>query len=104
MPGYRLGISTDALSVLEAVEAEMVRPLPLTDHAGTRRLGRLMLRIARIQVAGVPDRDEPDTGEVSFAHPVGVPDRVGHVGFVGGKCRPKGKAEDRLGWFRRARA
>jgi hydroxypyruvate isomerase len=107
MPGYHLNNSTDALAVLDAVGALNLGLQFDLYHAQimegdlTRRLERLMPRIAHIQIAGVPDRHEPDTGEVNFPHLFGVLDRLGYEGFVGCEYRPAGRTEDGLEWFRR---
>jgi hydroxypyruvate isomerase len=82
MPGYHLNNSTDAVAVLDAV-------------------GVLMARIVHIQIAGVPERHEPDIGEVDFGHLFGVLNGLGYEGFVGCEYRPKGQTEDGLGWLGR---
>jgi len=108
MPGYHLNTSTDAVAVLDAVGAENLGLQFDLYHAQimegdlTRRLEALMSRIAHIQIAGVPERHEPDTGEVDYPHLFGVLDQLGYQGFVGCEYRPEGRTEDGLGWFRRA--
>ena len=108
MPGYHLNNSTDAVAVLDAVGAANLGlqfdlyHAQITEGDLTRRLEALMPRIVHIQVAGVPERHEPDTGEVDFAHLFGVLDGLGYEGFVGCEYRPKGWTEDGLGWFREA--
>ena len=108
MPGYHLNTSADALTVLEAVGAENLGLQFDLYHAQimegdlTRRLERLMPHIAHIQIAGVPDRHEPDAGEVNFDHLFAEMERLGYDGFVGCEYRPAGRTEDGLGWFRRA--
>jgi len=108
MPGYHLNNSTDAVAVLDAVGAANLGLQLDLYHAQimegdlTRRLAALMGRIVHIQVAGVPERHEPDTGEVDFGHLFGVLDGLGYAGFVGCEYRPAGRTEDGLGWFRRA--
>jgi hydroxypyruvate isomerase len=108
MPGYHLSTSTDAVSVLDRVGADNLGLQFDLYHAQimegdlTRRLDKLMPRIAHIQIAGVPDRHEPDTGEVNFTHLFGVLDRLGYAGFVGCEYRPAGRTEDGLAWFRAA--
>ncbi len=105
MPGYHLSTSADAVAVLDAVGAANLGLQFDLYHAQimegdlTRRLEALMPRIVHIQVAGVPDRHEPDTGEVDFGHVFGVLDRLVYDGFVGCEYRPAGRTEDGLGWF-----
>jgi hydroxypyruvate isomerase len=66
----------------------------------TRRLEAMMPHIAHIQIAGVPERHEPDTGEVNYPHLFGVLDRLGYAGFVGCEYRPAGRTEEGLEWLR----
>lgn len=107
MPGYHLSTSDDAVAVLDAVGAANLGlqfdlyHAQITEGDLTRRLERLMPRIAHIQVAGVPERHEPDSGEVDFAHLFGVLDGLGYEGYVGCEYRPAGRTEDGLGWFGR---
>ena len=54
--------------------------------------------IGHIQVAAVPSRQEPDTGEVNLANVLAAIDRLGYSGWVAGEYRPKGRTEDGLGW------
>jgi hydroxypyruvate isomerase len=110
MPGYHLSRSDDALTVLDAVGAGNLGLQFDLYHAQimegdlTRRLERLLPRIAHIQIAGVPDRHEPDRGEVNFPHLFRTLDALGYRGFVGCEYRPAGRTEDGLGWFRAAMA
>lgn len=105
MPGYHLATSTDAVTVLHAVGAGNLGLQFDLYHAQimegdlTRRLETLMPQISHIQIAGVPERHEPDTGEVAFEHLFEVMDRLDYNGFVGCEYRPAGRTEDGLGWF-----
>ena len=108
IPGYFLGRSGEAVAVIEEVGAPNLRLQFDLYHAQivvgdlTRRLERLMTVIGHIQIAGVPDRHEPDHGEVNFPHLFDTLDRLGYDGWVGCEYRPAGRTEDGLGWFRRA--
>ena len=108
MPGYHLSTSADAVTVLDAVGAENLGlqfdlyHTQIMEGDLTRRMEALMPRIAHIQIAGVPDRHEPDTGEVHYPALFAAMDRLGYEGFVGCEYRPKGRTEDGLGWFRAA--
>jgi len=105
VPGYHICTSTEAVAVLDAVGAPNLGLQFDLYHAQimegdlTRRLERLMPRISHIQVAGVPDRHEPDTGEVNFAVIFDVLDRLRYDGYVGCEYRPRGRTEDGLAWF-----
>ena len=70
-------------------------------------------RVGHFQIAGVPERHEPDVGEVHYDHLFRVIDEVaaqcGWSGWVGCEYRPRrggepGGTSAGLGWFERARA
>jgi hydroxypyruvate isomerase len=60
-------------------------------------------RVGHIQIAGVPARHEPDTGELNYPHLFGVLDALGYSGWVGCEYRPAGATRDGLGWWRALR-
>lgn len=107
MPGYLLASLSDALAVMEAVGAPNLRlqadlyHLQIVGGDLTQTLRRHIGRIGHVQIAGVPDRNEPDSGEVAFPHLFAELDRLGYAGFVGCEYRPRGRTEDGLGWLRR---
>lgn len=108
IPGYFLNRSDEAVAIIEAVGAPNLRLQFDLYHAQimegdlTRRLERLMPLIGHVQIAGVPDRNEPDAGEVNFPHLFATLDRLDYAGWVGCEYRPAGRTEDGLAWFHRA--
>ena len=54
---------------------------------------------AHVQVASVPARHEPGTGEVADERIFATLDRLGYGGFVGCEYRPAGRTLDGLSWF-----
>ena len=64
----------------------------------TTRLRRLAPMIRHVQIAGVPDRHEPDTGECDPHHLLRVGDEIGYRGWVGCEYRPKAGTLAGLGW------
>ncbi len=72
----------------------------------TRGLEAALDVIGHVQVASVPKRNEPGTGELDDARVFASLDRIGYDGFVGCEYRPAGATLEGLGWFapyRRAR-
>lgn len=65
-----------------------------------RGLEAMLPIIGHIQVASVPERHEPCSGELDDAFVFRALDRLGYDGFVGCEYRPKGKTRDGLGWLR----
>lgn len=57
-------------------------------------------RVAHLQIAGVPERGEPDTGELDHRYLFGVIDELGFAGHVGCEYRPRGATDEGLGWLR----
>ena len=57
--------------------------------------------IGHVQIAGVPDRHEPDDGEVDYGYVLRLLDACGYNGWVGCEYRPRGRTEDGLGWIQR---
>ncbi|HEY4373081.1 MAG TPA: 2-oxo-tetronate isomerase [Burkholderiales bacterium] len=60
-------------------------------------------RVGHIQIAGVPERHEPDTGELNYAHLFGVLDELGYAGWAGCEYRPRGGTSEGLAWLHRLR-
>ena len=56
--------------------------------------------IGHIQIAGVPDRHEPDQGEVNYPYLFELMDHLGYDGWVGCEYRPKGDTSTGLQWLR----
>ena len=57
--------------------------------------------ISHIQIADVPGRGEPGTGEINYPFVLGHLERKGYRGYVGLEYRPSaGPAEDTFGWLR----
>jgi hydroxypyruvate isomerase len=54
--------------------------------------------IAHAQIAGVPERHEPDVGEVNYPYLFDLIDRLGYAGWVGCEYFPAASAEAGLGW------
>ena len=61
-------------------------------------------RVGHLQIAGVPDRHEPDEGELHHAYLFTVIDELGWRGTVGCEYRPRAGTSAGLGWLRRYRA
>jgi hydroxypyruvate isomerase len=65
-----------------------------------RYLNSLSSSIGHIQIAGVPDRHEPDRGELNCSYLLGLIDKLGYNGWIGCEYRPEGETSDGLDWLR----
>ncbi len=104
MPGYFLSSTDQAVEILDEIGAPNVTLQfdvyhhQITRGDVTRYLERLLPRIGHVQIAGVPERHEPDTGELDYAHLFGVLDAIGYAGWVGCEYRPRGDTREGLAW------
>lgn len=106
MPGYFLSDFGVALAVTGAIEGVRLQfdvyHRQIVHGDVTVGLREAMPAIGHMQIAGVPDRHEPDTGELDVDHVFGAIRDLGYDGWIGCEYRPKGLTEDGLGWMRRA--
>jgi hydroxypyruvate isomerase len=56
-------------------------------------------RVGHLQIAGVPERHEPDTGELRYEYLFDVLDSVGYEGWIGCEYAPAAGTTAGLGWF-----
>ena len=65
-------------------------------------LGGPQSNVGHIQIAGPPDRIEPDTGELNYAWLLRLIDALGYAGWLGCEYRPAAGTEadlaGRAGW------
>jgi 2-dehydrotetronate isomerase len=64
------------------------------------KLKRDIAGIGHIQVAGVPERHEPDLGEVNYPYLFDLIDTLGYDGWIGCEYRPRAGTSEGLGWVK----
>lgn len=105
-PGYFLNTTTEAMAVLRAVGSENVQlqldlyHCQITEGDLAMHIRNLAGAYAHVQIAGVPDRHEPDQGEVNYHYLLGLLDEIGYDGWIGCEYRPAGATGAGLGWAR----
>lgn len=105
MPGYYLNRQETAIGLLDASGASNTAlqmdlyHCQIVEGDLAMAIRRWFDRIGHIQIAGVPDRHEPDQGEVNYRYLFGLLDDLGYGGWVGCEYRPRGRTEDGLGWI-----
>ncbi|VEA64074.1 Hydroxypyruvate isomerase [Serratia plymuthica] len=57
-------------------------------------------RYAHIQIASVPDRHEPDDGELNYPWLFALLDNMGYQGWIGCEYKPRGETGVGLGWIK----
>lgn len=63
------------------------------------KLRAYLPRIRHIQIAGAPERHEPDTGELRYEYLFALLDELGYQGYLGCEYMPAATTEAGLGWF-----
>lgn len=106
VPGYHLSRAAHARRVIERVGADNLGLQFDFYHAQimegdlTRAFRGLAGLVRHVQIAGVPDRHEPDTGELDCGYLLRLLEGAGYDGWVGCEYRPRGRFEDGLAWAR----
>jgi hydroxypyruvate isomerase len=106
-PGYFLNTTVEAAAILNEVGRDNVKlqldlyHCQITEGDLTIHIRNLAGSYAHVQIAGVPDRHEPDHGEVNFAYALSVLDEIGYDGWVGCEYRPAAATSTGLGWAQR---
>jgi 2-dehydrotetronate isomerase len=57
-------------------------------------------RVGHVQIAGVPERQEPDIGEINHPYLFALLDRLGYDGWIGCEYRPRAGTSAGLGWMK----
>lgn len=109
-PGYHVSHVEKAVDTIRAVAAENLRLMFDCYHTQimqgdlTRRLETVLPWLGHIQFAGVPERHEPDEGEVNYDHVFATADALGWTGYLGAEYRPRGPTTQAgLAWLERWR-
>ncbi|SFU72448.1 2-oxo-tetronate isomerase [Halomonas korlensis] len=104
MPRFFLSRQAHALAVLEAVGADNLRlqfdlyHCQIMEGDLIRHLERQFARVAHVQIAGVPERHEPDVGEIHYPALFERLEGLGYRGWIGCEYRPAAGTREGLGW------
>lgn len=107
MPGYFLNTQAQGAAFVEAIGRERLGlqfdlyHVQVTEGDISKRMERYLPIIAHMQVADVPARNEPGTGEIGWEFVFRRIDELGYRGWVGCEYRPKEGTEAGLGWMKR---
>jgi len=105
--GFYLNRTAQAISILDEVGADNAFVQYDIYHAQRMEgelaatLQKQLARIAHVQLADNPGRNEPGSGEIDYAFLFAHLDRIGYRGWVGCEYKPATTTEAGLGWRRR---
>ena len=104
MPGFFLSRQAQAMAVLEELGATNLKlqfdlyHCQIMEGDLIRHLERQFSAIGHVQIAGVPERHEPNVGEVHYPAIFERLSALGYRGWVGCEYRPLADTRAGLGW------
>lgn len=105
IPGFHLCSTRQALGLITEVGADNLF-LQYDVYHMHRMEGELagtlkthLAKIAHVQIADNPGRNEPGTGEIHFPFLFDWLDRIGYQGWIGCEYKPAGSTPAGLGWI-----
>jgi len=106
VPGFYVRNSAQALALMDEAAVANLKlqydlfHMQIMEGDLARTIAANIARIGHMQIADVPDRHEPGTGEINYAFLFEHIDRLGYQGWIGCEYTPAGRTEDGLGWLR----
>ena len=104
IPGFYLHGTPQALKLIDQVGSDNlfvqydIYHMQRMEGELAATLQQHLEKIAHIQLADNPGRNEPGTGEINYAFLFRHLDKIGYTGWVGCEYKPAGRTEDGLGW------
>ena len=105
IPGFFVNRSAQAMAIIEEVGSDNLHLQYDFYHAQVMEgdlvptFKRLKDKIAHVQIADNPGRNEPGTGEINYPFVFDALDAAGYAGWVGCEYKPKDRTSDGLAWF-----
>lgn len=104
-PGYFLKSQYDTLEIVDLINKDNVFVQLDYFHAQNvdgnlaRLTDKLKGKFSHVQIASVPDRHEPDEGEINYQFIFNKLDEMGYEGYIGCEYKPRGETNAGLEWF-----
>lgn len=104
MPGYFLTHSQQATDLITDCGRSNLRlqydiyHMQRMEGELSHTIGRLLPLIAHMQLADVPGRHEPGTGEINYPHLFAMLDEIGYAGWLGCEYHPLNGTLESLAW------
>jgi len=104
VPGYFLHTQAEAHAVVTEVGAPNLKVqmdlyhCQIVEGDVATKIRTYLPAVGHIQIAGVPERHEPDLGELNYPYLFGLLDELGYSGWVSAEYRPRAQTSAGLGW------
>ncbi len=108
-PGYFLHSTQQAEGIIDTIAADNLKlmfdcyHIQIIEGDVCRRLATLLPIVGHIQIASVPDRAEPDEGELNYRYVIDSIKSLGYKLPIGAEYKPSGATADTLQWMNRLR-
>ena len=105
IPGFYLRRTEQAVQIIADVGSDNlfiqydIYHMQVMEGDIARTLQKQMARIAHVQLADNPGRNEPGTGEINYPFLFGYLDDIGYRGWIGCEYKPKTTTIESLGWY-----
>jgi hydroxypyruvate isomerase len=109
IPGFYLNRTAQAISIMDEVGSENLFLQYDIYHAQrfegelAATMAKQLARIAHIQIADNPGRNEPGSGEINYPFLLDHLERIGYSGYIGCEYKPAGTTESGLKWIEQMR-
>ncbi len=105
VPGFFVSNSKDAFAIIDAVSSDNIffqydiYHMQRMEGELARTIEANLARIAHMQLADNPGRNEPGTGEINYPFLFKKIDAIGYSGWIGCEYKPATTTTEGLGWF-----
>jgi hydroxypyruvate isomerase len=106
IPGFFLNTQEEAHAVCRDVGAANLRVQMDLYHCQVvegdlaMKMRKYIAGVGHVQIAGVPERHEPDVGELNYPYLLALLDQLGYDGWVGCEYNPRAATSAGLSWAR----
>ena len=106
IPGFFLSHTQQGLDIMDDVGSDNIAlqydiyHMQIMEGDLAPTIERNLARIAHMQLADNPGRNEPGTGEINYPFLFGFIDRLGYDGWIGCEYKPAARTEDGLDWIK----
>jgi 2-dehydrotetronate isomerase len=111
MPGYFLNRQDEAHAAVDEIGSPTIKVQMDLYHCQivegdlSMKLRQYLIsgkkNVGHLQIAGVPNRNEPDHGELDYGYLFALIDELGYDGWIGCEYRPRAGTSEGLAWLRK---
>jgi hydroxypyruvate isomerase len=105
IPGFFLSRTEQAVQIISDVRSDNlfiqydIYHMQVMEGDIARTLQKHLPRIAHVQLADNPGRNEPGTGEINYPFLFRHLDQIGYRGWIGCEYKPRTSTAEGLGWL-----